>query len=247
MNIDIHVCYVDFEKAFDKVRHEKLVQILQAKNIDKGDLRIITNLYWNQRAQIIVDNEKSSEMNIKREVIQGCVMSPLLFNVYSESIFEEALLSENEGIIINGKVINNIRFADDTVIIASSAEELQRLLSRTSTFCEQYGLKINVKKTKYMIITKGTDIQANINLLGRQIERVQKYKYLGTWITENNEQTTEIRTRIETARNAFVKLKTILCSRDLTMDLRVRTLRCYVFLILYYGLESWTLKQIAGI
>ena len=97
MNIDIHVCYVDFEKAFDKVRHEKLVQILQAKNIDKGDLRIITNLYWNQRAQIIVDNEKSSEMNIKRGVRQGCVMSPLLFNVYSESIFEEALLSENEG------------------------------------------------------------------------------------------------------------------------------------------------------
>ena len=200
MNIDIHVCYVDFEKAFDKVRHEKLVQILQAKNIDKGDLRIITNLYWNQRAQIIVDNEKSSEMNIKRGLRQGCVMSPLLFNVYSESIFKEALLSKNERIITYEKVISNIRFADDTVIIASSAEELQRLLSRTITFCEQHGLKINVKKTKYMIITKGTDIQANINLLGRQIER-------GTWITENNEQTTEIRTRIETARNAFVKLK----------------------------------------
>ena len=87
---------------------------------------------------------------------------------------------------------------------------------------------MNVKKTKYMITTKGTDIQANINLLGRQIERVQKYKYLGTWITGNNEQTTEIRTRIETARNVFVKLKIILCSRDLTMKIRVRTLRYYV-------------------
>ena len=102
---------------------------------------------------------------------------------------------------------------------------------------------MNVKKTKYMIISKGTDIQANINLLGRQIERVQKYKYLGTWITEKNEQTTEIRTRIETARNAFVKLKTILCSQNLTMKVRVRTLRCFVFSILHYGLESWTLKH----
>ena len=97
---------------------------------------------------------------------------------------------------------------------------------------------MNVKKTKYIIITKRTDIQGNINLLGRQIERVQKFKYLGTWITEKNEQTTEIRTRMKTARNAFVKLKTILCSRDLTMELRVRTLRCYVFSILYHGLDT---------
>ena len=118
-----YICLLGFEKAFDKVRHEELVQILQAKNIDKGDQRIITNLYWNQRAQIIVDKEKSFKMNIKRGVKQECVMSPLLFNVYSESIFKGALLSENEGIIINGKVINNIRFSDDTVIIA-----LQRLL-----------------------------------------------------------------------------------------------------------------------
>lgn len=89
-----------------------------------------------------------------------------------------------------------------------------------------------------MVITKKPNIQSNINLLDRQIEKVRKYKYLGTWITDA--QTTKIRTRIETARNAFVKLKTILCSRDLTIELRVRTLRCYVF---SHGLESWTLKQ----
>ena len=92
-----------------------------------------------------------------------------------------------------------------------------------------------------MIITRGTDIQSNINLLGRQIGR--EYKYLGTWNTENNEQTTKIRTRIETARNAFVKLKTILCSRDLTMVLRVRALRCYVFSILYYDWKAGHLNK----
>ena len=81
MDIDIHVCYVDFKKAFDKVRREKLVQILQAKHIDKGDLRTITNLYWNQCAQIIVDNKKSSEMNIKRGVRQGCVMCSSMYTV----------------------------------------------------------------------------------------------------------------------------------------------------------------------
>ena len=72
INIDKHVCYVDFEKAFDKVRHEKLVQILQAKNIDKGDQRIITNLYWNQRAQIIVDNKKFRNKHKKRSETGMC-------------------------------------------------------------------------------------------------------------------------------------------------------------------------------
>ena len=243
MNVDVHVCYIDFEKAFDKVRHEKLVQILKTKNIDKRDLRIITNLYWNQRAQIVIDNEPSTEIEIRRGVRQGCIMSPLLFNVYSEAIFEEALISQSEGIIINGKTINNIRYADDTVIMASSAEQLQLLLNKTNSFCEEYGLKMNIKKTKYMIITKKTNIQTSIHLGDVPIERVYKYKYLGTWISEKNDQTTEIKTRIEMARNAFVKMKTVLSSKDLTLELRVRALRCYVFSILQYGLESWTLKQ----
>lgn len=61
--------------------------------------------------------------------------------------------------IINGKVINSITFADDTVIIGSSAEGLQRLLNKSSTFCEQYALKMNIKKTKYMVITKKPNVQ----------------------------------------------------------------------------------------
>ena len=100
------------------------------------------------------------------------VGSWMLNSIYRLRCFSFYVSKSMKIIIINGKVINNIRFADDTVIIASSAEELQMLLSRTSTFCEQFGLQMHVKKTKYMIITKETDIQANINLLGRQIERV---------------------------------------------------------------------------
>ncbi|CAG9830510.1 unnamed protein product [Diabrotica balteata] len=75
------------------------------------------------------------------------------------------------------------------------------------------------------------------------IERVDKYKYLETSISDNNDLTTEIRARIEIAKNALVKMKTILCNKDLKLELRVRALRCYVFSILQCGLESWTLKQ----
>lgn len=70
-----------------------------------------------------------------------------------------------------------------------------------------------------------------------------KPQYLGTWITRNNDQTTELRARIEIARKSFVKLKTDLCNTDLKLKLRVRALRCYVFSVLQYELEGWTLKQ----
>lgn len=243
INQDIHICYIDFEKAFDKVRHETLIKVLQSQNIDYQDIRIIQELYWNQQAQIEIEGQLSESVQIKRGVRQGCVLSPLLFNIYSEEIFKEALTTEKEGIIINGRVINNIRFADDTVILASTVEELQRLVNRTNTFCEKYGLKINIKKTKYMQITKKLNTHTNITLKGVQLEKVEHYKYLGTWITYNNEQTREIKTRIEIARTVFNKMRILLCSRDLPIQLRTRTLKCYVFSTLLYGLESWTLKQ----
>ncbi|CAG9839497.1 unnamed protein product [Diabrotica balteata] len=94
-----------------------------------------------------------------------------------------------------------------------------------------------------MIITKKTNIPIKVHLENIPIESVNKYKYLGTWFSNNNDQTTEIRARIEIARNAFVKMKTIICNKDLRLERRVRALRCYVFSILQYELESWTLKQ----
>ncbi|CAH1223061.1 unnamed protein product, partial [Diabrotica balteata] len=93
--------------------------------------------------------------------------------------------------------------------MASSAKQLQLLLNKINSFCEKCGLKMNIKKNKYMIITKKTNIPTNIHLGNIPIERVDKYKYLGTWISDNNDQTTELRARIEIARNAFVKMKTI--------------------------------------
>lgn len=94
-----------------------------------------------------------------------------------------------------------------------------------------------------MHITKKLNTHNNITLKGVQLEKVEHYKYLGTWITYNNEQTREIKTRIEIARAVFNKMRILLCSRDLPIQLRTRTLKCYVFSTLLYGLESWTLKQ----
>ena len=87
---------------------------------DGKDLQIIGNLYWNQRAAVRISNDKSEWQDIRRRVRQGCdsVLSPDLFNIYSEVIMSE--LGDAEGVNIGGKNVNNIRYADDTALMADS-------------------------------------------------------------------------------------------------------------------------------
>ena len=86
---DLYLCFIDYSKAFDKVRHDDLFSMLSKLNIDAKDLRILRNLYWEQTAAIRVDNECSKYSTIQRGVRQGCVMSPDLFNLYSEIILRK--------------------------------------------------------------------------------------------------------------------------------------------------------------
>ena len=96
----IYLCFIDYSKAFDKVRHDDLFAILKGLNIDAKDLRILRNLYWEQTAAIRMDSEISDYRAIKRGVRQGCVASPDLFNLYSEMILRN--LNEHQGVKVGG-------------------------------------------------------------------------------------------------------------------------------------------------
>lgn len=242
VNQDLYICFIDYNKAFDKVKHDQLIDLLKNKNLDRQDVRLISNLYYNQRATVKIGQETSEEMEIKRGVRQGCILSPLLFNAYSEQIILEALENETAGIKVNGVLINNIRYADDTVVIASNLEDLERVMNKILRCGGTYGLSLNIKKTKFMKISKNNNTNEILRVGSQAIERVKRYTYLGTLITENNDYTAEIKIRIEKARTNFMKMKKVLCSRDLTLGLKLRLTKCYVHSVLYYGVESWTLN-----
>jgi len=114
------------------MRHSQLLTILKRIGIDGKDFRIIRNLYYEQKAAIKLTEGLTEWTDIKRGVRQGCVMSPVLSNLYSEFILKE-LEEVDEGIQVNGRRINNIRYADDTVLLAYSEAALQMLVNVVQT------------------------------------------------------------------------------------------------------------------
>ena len=114
---------------------------------------MISNIYDNQEAQIRINNSLSRKVKIKQGVRQGCILSPILVNMYSEEVINSALESE-KGIVINGKRFIDICYPDDTVILASSVHDLQRMLNSIVRVSRAFGMELNAKKTKVMAIEK---------------------------------------------------------------------------------------------
>uniref|UniRef100_A0A8D8SH15 Craniofacial development protein 2 n=1 Tax=Cacopsylla melanoneura TaxID=428564 RepID=A0A8D8SH15_9HEMI len=243
VNCDLYICLIDYEKAFDRVKHDKMMEILKETGINDKDLRIIGNLYWNQTANLRTEGEHTENVKIMRGVRQGCVISPLIFNLYSERIFCEALDEMEKGILLNGLRLNNIRYADDTIVFAENLEDLQALMDNITYHSNQYGLNINVKKTKFMIISKNKITGSQLYINQTAIERVKQYTYLGTIINEDWQNSQEIKSRIGKAKSTFNRMSTFFKTHNLSLDIKVRLLRCYIFSVLLYGVESWTLNE----
>ena len=148
---NIYYCFIDYAKAFDCVDHNKLWKILKEMGIPDHLTCILRNLYAGQEATVRTGHGTTDWFQIRKEVHQGCISSLCLFNLYEEYIMRNARLEEAQaGIKIAGRNISNLRYADDTTLMAESEEELQSLLMKVKEESEKVGLKLNIQKTKIM-------------------------------------------------------------------------------------------------
>lgn len=136
--------------------------------------------------------------------------------------------------------INTFKYVNDIVILAENINDLQLLLNKISEFGQRAGLNIN--KTKLMVFSRLEHDSVFLHLDGRRIERVNSFKYLGCLITEDLDPDREVKCRIESARTTFNKMKSFFCDDNLSLKLRLRMIRCYVWPILLYEVEAWTLR-----
>ena len=144
-------CFNDNVKAFDCVDHNKLREILKKMEIPDHLACFLRNLYVGQEATVRTGHGTTNWFQIGKGICQGCILSSCLFNLYAEYIMRNAGLEEAQaGIKIAGRNINNLRYADDTTLMAESEEELKSLLMKVREESEKVGLKLNIQKTKIM-------------------------------------------------------------------------------------------------
>ena len=240
---DLFACFIDYSKAFDRVHHAELITCLEKIGIDGKDIRMIANLYWHQKAAIKIQNELSPFTSIQRGVRQGCVLSPCLFNLYTEFIFRES--NHLPGINVHGHNLNNIRYADDTALLADSEKNLQEIVTCVKSESSKKGLDMNTKKTKTMIISRNpAGKKVNIVVDDQYLEQIEKMKYLGTLITEEIKTDLELETRSNLAKAKFSEMSKIFTSKRLKLKTKLNILNSYIFSIFTYGSEAWTLSKV---
>ena len=145
------LCFIDYAKAFLCVDHNKLWKILKEMGIPGHLTCLLRNLYADQETTVSTGHGTTDWFQIGKGVCQGCILSPCLFNLYAEYIMRNAGLEEAQaGIKIAGRNISNLRYADDTTLMAESEDELESLLMTVKEESEKAGLKLSIQKTKIM-------------------------------------------------------------------------------------------------
>ena len=192
-----------------------------------------------RKQQLELDMERDW-FQIGKGVHQGYILSPCLFNLYAKYIMRNAGLGEAQaGIKIAGRNVNNLRYADDTILMVENKEELKSLLLKVKEESEKTGLKLNIRKTQIMASGPITSWEID----GKTVETVTDFIFLSSKITADGDCSHEIKRRLLLGRKAMINLDSILKSRDITLPTKVHLVKAMVFLVVMYGCESWTIKE----
>ena len=180
---------------------------------------LLRNLYAGPEATVRTGHGTTHWFQIGKGVRQGCVLSPCLFNVYAEYIMRNVGLEEAQaGIKIPRRNINNLRYADDTTLMAESEEELKSLSMKVKEESEKVDLKLNIKKMKIM----ASGLITSWEIGGETVETVSDFIFLGSKITADGDFSHEIKRCLLLGRKVMTNLDSILKSRNITLPTKVR-------------------------
>ena len=200
---------------------------------------LLRNLYEGQEATVRTGHGTTDWFQIGKGVCQGCILSPCLFNLYAEYIMRNAGLEETQaGIKLTWRNINNLRYADDTTLMAESEEEPKSFLMKVKEESEKVGLKLNIQKTKIMASGPITSWE-----IDGETETVSDFILGGSKITADGDCSHEIKRCLLLGRKVMTNLDSLLKSRETLFCQQRSKYSATVFPVVMYGCETWTIKK----
>ena len=223
---NIHFYFIDYVKAFDCVDQKKLWKILKEMGIPDHLTCLLRHLYAGQEATVKIGHGTTDWFQIGKGVRQGCILSSCLFNLYAEYMMKNTRLEEAQaGIKIARRNINNLRYADNTTLMAESEEERRSLLMKVKEESEKVGFKLNIQKTKIMASGPFTSWE-----IGREtMETVAAFNFGVSKITADGDCSYEIKKRLLLGRKVMTNLDSIFKSRDITLPTTLLSSQGYGF------------------
>ena len=234
--VNLHFNFIDFKSAFDTVWREALWKMLLAIEVPSNVVNTIKKMYENTKCSIIINGRLTDWFKVTIGVRQGCLLSPTLFNLFLDFLMKE-LACLQETLTFDSELCCDIRYADDTTLIAATFELLELSTTQLEAACAKYGLKINGDKCK--LISPENEKQISID--GKLVAKVEQFTFLGSTIPGT---TPDIDRRLALAYTAFGKLnKNVWSNKNLPMRLKTRLLHTLIFPIATYACSTWTLTK----
>lgn len=236
----VYSCFVDFQKAFDSVLHTAILIKLLKMDIHGLFYNIIKSMYSQSLLCVKVNNKVTNTFQSLVGVRQGDVLSPNLFKIFINDL-PKYLLSSQDPIYLNNKRIDCLMYADDVILLSSSASGLQEKLNLLQAFCDDWCLSINIEKTKVLIFNKaGRLINAHrFVIFGNTLACTNSYKYLGILFSASGTFTHAKKQLYDKAVKALYSLKRNILSLNPSIHTSLHIFDHTIKPILLYGSEIW--------
>ena len=239
---DLFACFVDLEKAYDRVPRDKLWKVLQEYGNNGQLLRAIKSFYCRPEVCVRVNDKQSKPFHVGVGLWQGCVLSPLLFIVHMNWI--DKCSQADECATIGNCKISRLLFADDfgsDLVLTESG--LQHALNSFADACNTAGMKISTAKTEVLNLSKNPD-QWVLQVNGATLKQGEKFRYLGVAFTSDGRQNKELNTRIGKASAVMRALHySVVMKRELSKKAKLSIFKTVFVPNLTYGHESWVMTE----
>jgi len=245
---EVYTLFVDFEKAYDSIHRPTLFKILKEFNMPKKLINLIKATMENSEIKIKVANSTSKPFKVTSGLRQGDALSPILFNLVLEKVVRDMNISE--GVTLGQSKIGLLAYADDIAILGDNIEIVKIHCKKLMDAANKVGLRINDKKTEYMKLNRKDRTYRHgesMNVDGHIFQRVPQFKYLGVLLTQDNELKVEISKRMQLANNCYFGVGTLLKSRSISLNLKIKIYMTLIRPVVLYGSETWAPRKIEEI